>query len=94
MHVVDDLVDWNYGPDEPSPQLVFDAIGARQDATSMALQQLVGAGLLTPDRRLESFVRQITGLPAAEPDIEESDDEPVDDPEEEDDPEDGGEVVV
>jgi len=96
MHVVDDLVDWNYGPDEPSPQLVFDAIGARQDATSMALQQLVGAGLLTPDRRLESFVRQITGLPAAEPDTDEPDIEEPDAPEleEEDDPEEGGEVVV
>lgn len=65
-HVVDDLVDWNFGPDEPAPMLRFDAIGARQDATALALQQLVAAGLLTPDPRLESFVRQMTGLPGAE----------------------------
>jgi len=65
-HVVDDLVDWNYGEDEPAPKLVFDAIGSRQDATAPALQQLVAAGLLTPDPRLEQFVRQITGLPSYE----------------------------
>lgn len=67
-HVIDDLVDWNWGSDEPAPRLVFDSIGSRQDATASALQQLVNAGLLTPDPRLESFVRQITGLPS--PDTE------------------------
>ena len=81
-HVVDDIVDWNYGPDEPCPRLVFDAIGSRQDATAAALQQLVAAGLLTPDPRLESFVRQITGLPAVDPeDVPDSEDEPADDEE-------------
>jgi hypothetical protein len=65
-HVIDDIVDWNYGQDEPAPRLVFDAIGSRQDATAVAMQQLVAAGLLTPDSRLESFVRQMTGLPASD----------------------------
>lgn len=67
-HVVDDIVDWNWGADEPAPRLVFDAIGSRQDATALAMQQLVAAGLLTPDQRLEGFVRQMTGLPARSPD--------------------------
>jgi hypothetical protein len=67
-HVVDDLVDWNWGQDEPAPRLVCDAIGSRQDATALALQQLVAAGLLTPDARTEMFVRQLTGLPAPDPD--------------------------
>jgi hypothetical protein len=67
-HVVEDLVDLNWGPDEPAPLLVFDEIGSRQDATAAALQMLVNAGLLTPDERLELFVRQATGLPAPDPD--------------------------
>lgn len=84
--VVDDLVDWNYGTDEPAPKLVFDAIGSRQDATALALQQLVAAGLLTPDPRTEMFVRQLTGLPAPDPDDDGDDDtspDPEDDPDEE-----------
>ena len=92
-HVIDDIVDWNWGEDEPAPRLVFDAIGSRQDATASAMQQLVSAGLLTPDDRLESFIRQMTGLPApdedddtedpAEPD---EDSDPTDDPDETDEP--------
>ncbi|WP_343091546.1 phage portal protein family protein, partial [Clostridioides difficile] len=29
QHVIDDLVDLNWGEDEPAPQLVFDEIGAK-----------------------------------------------------------------
>jgi hypothetical protein len=67
-HVVEDLVDVNFGVDEPTPRLVFDEIGSRQDATAAALQMLVNARLITPDERLESFLRQATGLPGADPD--------------------------
>lgn len=67
-HIVEDLVDLNWGPDEPAPLLVFDEIGSRQDATAAALQMLVNAGLLTPDTRLEAFLRSATGLPGADPD--------------------------
>lgn len=67
-HVVEDIVDVNWGPDEPSPLLVFDEIGSRQDATAAALQMLVNAGLLTPDPRLELFLRQAAGLPGPDPD--------------------------
>ncbi|SBS73792.1 Gp3 [uncultured Mycobacterium sp.] len=66
-HVVEDIVDRNWGPDEPAPLLVFDEIGSRQDATAAALQMLVSAGLLTPDDRLEAFLRSATGLPAPDP---------------------------
>lgn len=66
-HVVEDIVDRNWGPDEPVPLLVFDEIGSRQDATAAALQMLVNAGLLTPDGRLESYVRTTAGLPSADP---------------------------
>lgn len=66
-HIVEDIVDVNWGPDEPAPLLVFDEIGSRQDATAAALQMLVNAGLLTPDERLEAFLRAATGLPSHDP---------------------------
>lgn len=66
--IVEPLVDMNWGSDEPAPRLVFDEIGSRQDATASALQMLVNSGLLTPDERLEQFLRQSTGLPAPDPD--------------------------
>lgn len=62
-HVVEDLVDWNWGPDEPAPRLVFQEIGSRQAATAQALQQLAAAGILLPDRELEESVRQSFDLP-------------------------------
>lgn len=69
-HVIEDLVDVNWGPDEPSPRLVFDEIGSRQAATAEALSALVSAGLLTPDATLEGATRQFYGLPPAAPDGE------------------------
>lgn len=67
-HVVEDLIDLNFGIDEGCPMLVCDEIGSRQDATAAALQMLVAAGLLTPDRRLEAYERQTLGLPSIDPD--------------------------
>ncbi|MDY0112698.1 MAG: hypothetical protein RBS21_00300 [Corynebacterium sp.] len=69
-HIVEDLVDVNWGPDEPCPQLVCEEIGSRQDASAAALQMLVGAGLITPDPGLEAFERQHMGLPAVDPDLQ------------------------
>jgi hypothetical protein len=66
-HIVEDLVDLNWGPDEPTPLLVCDEIGSRQDATAAALQMLVNARLVTPDDRLEAFLRSASGLPGADP---------------------------
>lgn len=80
-HVVEDLVDINFGPDEPAPKLVCDEIGSRQDATAAALQMLVSAGLLTADPRLEAFIRQVTGLPALPEDHTATSDQTVDEPE-------------
>lgn len=69
-HVVEDLVDLNFGKDEPTPRLTVDEIGSRQDATAAALQMLVTAGIITVDKRLEAFERQTLGLPAVDPDAE------------------------
>ena len=62
-HVVEDLVDINFGEDEPCPRLVFDEIGSRQDLTAQALKLLIDAGLIRLDRSLEEYTRQQYGLP-------------------------------
>lgn len=64
QHVVEDLVDWNWGPDEPAPRVVFDEIGSQPAAMAAALKMLVDAGIILPDRVLEEFIRQTLGLPA------------------------------
>lgn len=64
QHIVEDLVDINWGPDEPAPRIVFDEIGSRRDAVVQAISVMVGAGVLKPDEDLEQFVRTALGLPA------------------------------
>jgi hypothetical protein len=67
QHVIEDLVDVNWGPDEPAPRLCFDEIGSRQQATAESLKSLVDAGILHPDEVLEGATRQFYGLPPADP---------------------------
>ncbi len=68
MHVIEDLVDANWGEDEPTPRLVFDEIGSRQAATAQAIKLLIDAGIIHPDDVLEESERQRYGLPPADPD--------------------------
>lgn len=63
QHIIEDLVDLNFGPTEPAPRLVFEEIGTRQAATAQALKALLDAGALFPDRSLEEALRQQYGLP-------------------------------
>jgi len=65
QHVVEDLVDINFGESVPAPRVVCSPIGSNQQATAQALQLLVNAGVLTPDEALERFVRSTYQLPAA-----------------------------
>lgn len=67
QHVVEDLVDINFGTTEPAPRIVFDEIGSRQAATAQALKALADAGLIDPDEVLKQGVRQQYGLPAPDP---------------------------
>ena len=76
-HVIEDLVDANWGPEEPAPRLVFDEIGSRKDAVASALKLLVDAGILHTDRSLEESVRQDYGLPVMDPDTAESEPDDV-----------------
>ncbi|ORL83910.1 phage portal protein family protein [Prescottella equi] len=71
-HVVEDLVDLNWGEDEPAPRIVFDEIGSRQDATAGALALLVNAGLLDADDVVKITVRQSLGIPSGGPTSAES----------------------
>lgn len=75
-HIVEDLVDVNFGIDVGAPRIVFDEIGSRQDATAAALKMLVEAGLLSPDVLIERSLRQKLGLPAQPSDAQR--DEPAD----------------
>lgn len=56
-HIVEDLVDVNYGPEEPAPRIHFDEIGSRGgvDNELEQLRQLAG---LEDDEALTEFLRQ------------------------------------
>lgn len=68
QHVIEDLVDANWGTEEPAPRLVFDEIGSRHPATAEAIADLIDCGAIRPDEKLEQHVRTVHGLPAADPD--------------------------
>jgi len=67
QHVVEDMVDVNFGETEPAPRITFDEIGSRQAATAQAIKMLTDAGILLPDRALEEAARQQFGLPPKDP---------------------------
>jgi hypothetical protein len=62
-HVIEDIVQLNYGPDEPAPRLVFDEIGSKTSALVQALATLVQNGVLKADEDLETFIRTTLDLP-------------------------------
>ncbi|MGO2069657.1 phage portal protein family protein [Glutamicibacter arilaitensis] len=66
QHIVEDLVDLNWGPSEPAPRIVFDEIGSRHPATAEGIRALIDCGALTADETLETHLRNIHGLPPAE----------------------------
>jgi hypothetical protein len=57
------LTDWNWGDQEPVPTIEVADIGARQEVTSEAINQLLLAGGITPDPNLEADLRKKYGLP-------------------------------
>jgi hypothetical protein len=66
QHIVEDIVDLNYGSTEPAPRIVFDEIGSRHPATAEAIKALLDAGALSADPALEAHVRTTYGLPPRE----------------------------
>ncbi|MFW6598128.1 phage portal protein family protein [Propionibacteriaceae bacterium Y2011] len=67
QHIVEDLVDINWGPDERAPRIAFDEIGSRHPATAEAVKALVDCGALTADTSLETHLRTVYGLPELDP---------------------------
>lgn len=68
QHIVEDLVDLNWGEHEPAPKIVFDEIGSRHPATAEGIRALVECGALTADDKLEQHLRTMYSLPSADPD--------------------------
>lgn len=63
QHVVEDLVDLNWGKTEPAPILGVDEIGKEHPVTAEAIRALVESGVLVADDMLETHVRGLYGLP-------------------------------
>ncbi len=63
QHVVEDLVDLNWGSEEPAPRIVFEPIGSEAPATAEAIKALLDSGAITHDDGLEAHVRAKYGLP-------------------------------
>jgi hypothetical protein len=75
QHVIEDLVDNNWGPEEPAPRLVPAAIGEQQQVTAEAIKALIESGAIVPDSTLRAFVRDKFGLPVEEAGNDASEDE-------------------
>ncbi|MNI26582.1 hypothetical protein D3C73_802880 [compost metagenome] len=67
QHVIEDIVDVNWGPKEPAPRLVFEEIGSRHAATAEAIKSLIECGAIKADQKLDDFLRTVYGLPGADP---------------------------
>ena len=62
QHVVEDIVDWNWGPDARAPRVVCDDIGSKHPVTAEAITQLVNAGAIQADAELERYLRDTYGI--------------------------------
>lgn len=67
QHIVEDLVDLNFGDTVQAPRIVFEEIGSQTPPTAEALQSLVQTKVIRPDEKLETFMRHRHGLPEADP---------------------------
>jgi hypothetical protein len=63
QHVVEDLVDANWGPNEPAPRLVPPKIGNEHPATAEAIRALLDSGAVRWDPALEAHLRAQYGIP-------------------------------
>lgn len=62
--IVVDLVDQNWGPEEPAPQVICLDVGESYSITAEALGILSQFGLLGPDANIDDWIRKKWGLPA------------------------------
>lgn len=64
QHVIEDIVDANWGPTARAPRIVAAKIGAEHPITAEAIKLLIECGALTNDPTLEAHLRATYGLPA------------------------------
>lgn len=64
--IVTDLVDVNWGPDEPAPRIVCGDVGEQHQTTAQSIMQLLQWGGLTADPNLERRLRELWNLPQRE----------------------------
>lgn len=62
-HVIEDLVDWNFGEDEQAPLLEWSYPEGEQMLAITELVSMVQYGVLTMDRETEQAIRKRTRLP-------------------------------
>jgi hypothetical protein len=62
-HLVEPLVDKNWGPTARAPKVAVDPIGSRHPVTAEAIYQLVQCGAILPEPNLEKFLRGLFGIP-------------------------------
>ena len=67
QHIIEDLVDLNWGPDEPAPRIAPAQLGKEHPLTAEGIRALVECGALTPDDGLEKYLRSTSGLPDLDP---------------------------
>lgn len=67
QHVIDDLVDWQFGTDVLAPTLTFDTIGSTDMAVAQAVRTLIDSGAITVDDDLEVWLRRALGAPEPGP---------------------------
>lgn len=63
QHIVEDIVDVNFGLDVPAPRIVFDDLMGASGVLAEVIRKLVEAGVLTADEALEAHSRVVYGLP-------------------------------
>jgi len=63
QYVIEDLVDKNWGPNEPAPRLVPPKIGNEHPATAEAIRALLDSGAIRWDPALEAHLRAQYGIP-------------------------------
>lgn len=61
--IVQDLVDQNYGEDEPIPRVVCTDVGENYEISANSIQLLTLSGAMTPDPALDEWVRKTWRLP-------------------------------
>lgn len=66
QHLVEKMVDFNFGEGEPAPRVTFDEIGSRHVPNADAIKALLDSGAILPDDNLDAFMRTTYGLPVAD----------------------------